>query len=280
MILELISIIAIEVLIMAFFAEYIDSTLGMGYGTTLTPVLIFLGFDPLQIVPAILLSQFLAGIFAAFMHNSAGNVSFDLKNDYENKIVKRLGRMGYIPRSTDSKVAIVLTICGVIGMVVAVLVAINIPTFYLKLYIGVLVLAMGIVILIKHKTEKVFSWNRIITLGVLASFNKGMSGGGYGPLVTSGQILSGVNAKSSIAITSLAEGLTCFIGVVAYLIASIDIMFIDWSLAPTLVLGSLMSVPLSVYTVKKMQTKEFTLIIGLATTCLGSLTLLKLLFEV
>ena len=35
----------------ALFCEYIDSALGMGYGTTLTPLLLLAGFDPLEIVP-------------------------------------------------------------------------------------------------------------------------------------------------------------------------------------------------------------------------------------
>jgi len=40
----------------------------------------------------------------------------------------------------------------------------------------------------------------------------GLSGGGYGPLVTSGQVIFGVPAKSAVAITSLAEGITCLAG--------------------------------------------------------------------
>ena len=264
----------IGVLIISLFAEYMDATLGMGYGTTLTPLLLLMGFAPMQVVPAILLSQFIAGIFAASLHHGAGNVNFDFTNDYEHEIVKRLGKLGYIPKSNDSKVAIVLGVFSVLGVIAAVVVALNIPVFYLKLYIGLLITAMGIVILIKHKAERNFSWKKIIGIGAVASFNKGMSGGGYGPLIVSGQILSGVNAKNSIGITAFAEGVTCFVGVAAYLILGTHI---DWGLAPYLVVGSLISVPLSVHTVKRMKTKEFTLIIGIATTLLGLFTLIKLI---
>ena len=38
-------------------AEYIDSTLGMGYGTSLTPILLLLGYSPAQVVPAVLFSE-------------------------------------------------------------------------------------------------------------------------------------------------------------------------------------------------------------------------------
>ena len=35
------------ILSMAFLCEYMDSPLGMGYGTTLIPILLILGFEPL-----------------------------------------------------------------------------------------------------------------------------------------------------------------------------------------------------------------------------------------
>ncbi|MBW2040119.1 MAG: sulfite exporter TauE/SafE family protein [Deltaproteobacteria bacterium] len=269
-----VELLFIGVLFISFCAEYIDSSIGMGYGTTLTPILLLMGFSPLQIVPAILLSEFISGILAAFLHQGAGNVFFDFRRDDEHRIAKALGNLGYMPRSKDSKVALVLVMCSVTGVIAAVFVALNLPVFYLKLYIGILVLTMGIIVMMKHKTKINFSWKRIMGIGILASFNKGMSGGGYGPLIVSGQILSGVDTKSSIGITALAEGATCFVGVLTYFVIGTHV---DWVLAPYLVIGSLISVPLSVYTVKKMPVKEFTLIIGLAATVLGILTLVKLI---
>ncbi len=266
--------ILIAIFFISLCVEYMDATIGMGYGTTLTPALLLMGFSPLQVVPAILLSQFISGIFASTLHQGAGNVFFDFNNDSENKIVRKLGKFGYIPRSTASKVAAVLVMSSIIGVVVAVFIALMLPLFYLKLYIGILVVAMGVIIIVKHKTQHGFSWKKIMGLGVLASFNKGISGGGYGPLIVSGQILSGVNTKNSIGITALAEGVTCFIGVITYFIAGANI---DWILAPYLVVGSLISVPFSVYTVKKVPIRRFTLTIGVATTLLGMFSLIKLM---
>ncbi len=264
------------IFLLSLFAEYMDATIGMGYGTTLTPILLLIGFAPLQIVPAILISQFICGIFAASLHHRAGNVSFDFNNDPEHRIVKRLGKLGYIPRSRASKVTMVLVLSSIVGVAIAVLIALSLPVFYLKLYIGLIVVTMGVIIVFKHKTRKEFSWKKIMGLGLLASFNKGISGGGYGPLVVSGQILSGVETKNSIGITALAEGATCFIGVLIYFFAGTDV---DWSLAPYLVAGSLISVPISVYTVKRMPVKQFTLLIGAATILLGTFTLIKLFIQ-
>jgi len=142
--------------------------------------------------------------------------------------------------------------------------------------IGILVLSMGIIILATLSRTFKFSWKKITSLGLLAAFNKGISGGGYGPLVTGGQILSGVNSKNAIGITSLAEGLTCLGGVATYLVFTNHT--IEWNLAPSLVIGAIISVPLAALTVKKFGAGRLKLIVGIATLILGSLTLGKIIF--
>ncbi|MFP4197948.1 MAG: sulfite exporter TauE/SafE family protein [Methanomassiliicoccales archaeon] len=254
----------------AFICEFVNVTLGMGYGTTLTPLLLIVGFAPLAVIPSILLAGFLSGALASVLHDRAGNVDFDFRNDPEHQMVKRLGKLGYMPRSKDSKVALVLGACSLVGAIVAVMVAVNIPVLYLKLFIGLLVLAMGIILLCKCRARSRFSWGRLVAIGSVAAFNKGMSGGGYGPLVTSGQILSGIRSKNSVAISAFSESLTCLVGVIAYLAIG---GAVDWSLSPVLVSGTLLSVPLATYSVKRMPERSFTMLIGAATTVLGAATL-------
>jgi uncharacterized membrane protein YfcA len=243
--------------LLALCCEYIDSTLGMGYGTTLTPILLLMGYEPAQIVPSVLLSEFLAGILAGFLHHELGNVSFK-------------------PGSRPFKVTMVLAACSVIGAVAAVFIAVNIPTWALKTYIGVLVLAMGITILLTiHKTFA-FSWTKLTGLGLLAALNKGLSGGGYGPIICGGQVLTGVSEKEAISITSLAEGLVCIIGVVAYVLTGNGA--VDWGLAPSLVSGAVLSVPFAALTVKKMSLRNLRWAIGITVTGLGIYTLYKIIF--
>ncbi|MBN2067645.1 MAG: sulfite exporter TauE/SafE family protein [Candidatus Diapherotrites archaeon] len=245
----------------------------MGYGTTLAPLLLLMGFNPLAVVPAILLSELITGALAAFMHHRAGNVQFDFSNDKEHYMRKRLGRLGYIPKSFDSKIAMVLAICSFLGAVVAVFVAISLPKFYLKLFIGLIVSAMGVIILSRYRAKPKFSWNKIVGLGVVAAFNKGLSGGGYGPLVTSGQILSGVKSKASVAITSLAESFTCLVGISVYFLLGTAV---DWSIAPYLALGAVLSVPFSTFAVRRISLGKLTLVVGIATLLLGLYTLCSL----
>jgi len=176
--------------------------------------------------------------------------------------------------SIDSKTVLVLASCSILGTVTAVFIAMNVSVFFIKSYIGVLVLSMGLLILLNLNHTFKFSWIKISSLGLLAAFNKGISGGGYGPLVTGGQILSGVKSKNAIGITSLSEGLTCLVGVIVYLIYTNHI--IEWDLAPSLILGAVPSVPFAAYTVKKFKNVHLKLIVGLATLVLGMITLGKL----
>lgn len=270
-------IMGIGIAVLAFCTEFVDSTLGMGYGTALTPILLFLGFEPLVIVPAVLLSECITGILAAVAHHKAGNVSFlprgfSLRTSYETLRrfgIRRTLRSG-VPRPI--KVAFFISLCSVAATIAAVFFAVNLPPLAVKIYIGVMILAMGITILARTGKKSRFSWARITALGAVASFNKGISGGGYGPVVTGGQVLSGLNAKQAIAITSLAEGITCLAGFIVYMIT---IGAENLTLAPYLIIGAVCSVPLSALTVKKMLYTRFTYIIGGVTLVLGAVTLAK-----
>ena len=242
---------------LALVCEFIDSTFGMGYGTTLTPILLLLGFEPLQVVPAVLLSEFVTGILAASYHHSLENVNFSRN-------------------SIDRKVAAVLSSCAVVGAVASVMVAVRISPFVLKVWIGSVVLVMGIVMLATLRKRPRFSWAGIVGIGALASFNKGMSGGGYGPLVMGGQVLSGIGVKNAVGITSLSEGLTSLVGVIAYFALARDM---DWIVAPWIMAGAVLSVPLCAHVLKRLPETGVKLIVGFAIISLGLVTLCKTLIR-
>ena len=259
---------AIFIFIMAFIAEYFDSTLGMGYGTSLTPLLLIYGFPPLQIVPAILASELITGFVASILHNKMGNVKLYPKL-FEKKLEVRDFMLKHL------KIAIIIGSSSIVGTVVSVFIAVNIPHIVLKLYIGILIFSMGLVILLTLKKHYKFRWKKVITLSIIASFNKGLSGGGYGPVVTSGQLLSGVDGKNAVGITSLAESLTCLVGLALYYLIKKDL---DMTLFPYLAIGGILSVPLSAFTVKKIPKSKFRIVIGSVCIFLGLLTLVKILF--
>lgn len=272
------------IVILAFFCEYMDSTLGMGYGTTMTPALMLLGFTPLQIVPAVLLSELITGILSGTLHHREGNVNFHFKvlNFQRIKDSLRLPEPANpdhhtygIQISSHLKVVLLLLSATILGSTSAVFTAKILPKQWTSLYISVMVIAMGVLILVCFNKQFVYSWKKIIGLGLLASFNKGLTGGGYGPLVVSGQMLSGVEGKNAIGITSLAEGITCALGVAIYALTVKN--SIDWRLAMIIIAGAVCSVPFSVKSVKGMDPRLLKGLIALLTIILGIFTLLKTL---
>jgi len=261
--------------IAAFVCEFIDSSLGMGYGTILSPVLILMGFDPLVAVPAVLLSQAFGGFTASVFHHQFENASFS-------------------HGSRDLKIVFLISGCGIIVTILAVAIAFNIPRVVLKTYIGLLVLSMGVILLAGKKFR--FSWKKMVGVGIISAFNKGLSGGGFGPVVTGGQIISGQRHKGAIAATTLAEAPICTIGFVAYLVGGVvrgmdapimsmpfaeflTAMFshklFQWELVLALLLGSVFVAPFGAFTTKIIKTEKLAFILGILITVLGIWTLLK-----
>jgi uncharacterized membrane protein YfcA len=214
----------------AFLTGYLDTCVGGGHGTMLTPTLILLGFPSRMVVPAILLSEIGIGILAAILHYRAGNI--------------RLAR-----GEQHRRVLLVLSACSLVGSIMAVTAAVKLPQRWVNLYIGLVIVAVGLLLATGWRSARGFSMRRVIVLGTVAAFNKGISGGGYGPLLTGGQVLSGISEKGAVSITPLARGLTGLISVTLYFAAKGTL---EPALALPLVIGSLVAIPVAVFTVTRV----------------------------
>jgi uncharacterized membrane protein YfcA len=243
----------IGIAILAFVCELIDSSLGMMYGTILAPLLIIMGFDPLLVVPSILLSQAVGGFVAAVFHHRLGNVYFSLK-------------------SVDFKAVCIITAFGIIGVAIALAVALNVPSWVMTAYIGVLVITMGVIILSRRKFS--FSWKRLSLVGFVSSFNKAMSGGGFGPVVATGQIISGVDSKNAIGITTLSEAPICIASFIGYLLFHPGF---TWGMALALLAGASVAGTVGPYITKYLPSSRLRMIVGVLAIVLGIWTLVKIL---
>ncbi len=223
----------------------------MGYGTILSPLLLIAGFSPLEVVPAILLSQAMGGFSASLFHHKQGNVNFGAKTH-------------------DSKVVYVITSFGVVATIAAVFIAVNISRVAVKTYIGALVLLMGLIMLSGYSFR--FSFKKMVFVGLISAFNKGMSGGGFGPVVTGGQIISGQHHKSAIGVTTMAEAPICIVGFLTYMLTK---GITDWSIVAVLSVGAILATPLGAITTKRIGDRYLKLILGLLVAVLGAWTLLK-----
>ena len=138
----------------------------------------------------------------------------------------------------------------------------------------IIVLAMGVITLATLRRRIRYRPINVVIVGLVAAFNKGLSGGGYGPLVTAGQVVSGMPAKHAVAITSIAEAFTCLVGLAAFLTLSGELV---WSLATPLALGALLSVPIATLTVQRLSESIIRGAVGVLTIALGLLSLVKLI---
>lgn len=247
--------ILLAIFLAALGCEFIDSSLGMGYGTTLTPLLLLCGFQPLQVVPCILISELATGVTAGLMHQRDGNVDF-LKD------------------SRVRETTVLLSLLSAVGAVAAVFIALRIPKIWLNGIIAVIILSVGITILVTVRRQFRYNRGHIVLVGAVAAFNKGLSGGGYGPLVTAGQVVSGLSPKQAVAITSLTESLTCLVGLCAYVVLKPG--GLDLSLAIPMTTGALLSVPLATLTVRRLPEGLMRTSVGITTCLLGVITLYKL----
>ncbi len=185
---------------LAMIMEFIDSALGMMYGTVLSPLLILMGHQAKDVVPAILISQAVGGFIASWRHQRLENANF-------NK------------GTIDHQITVTLIWCGVFACFVAVFLAISLPPRLLNTYIGVLVTIIALMIL--SGKALIMTANKIYLLGGISAFNKALSGGGFGPLVAGGQLVFKERCeKGAIGSTDFAEAPICLLSFLLWLLAN------------------------------------------------------------
>jgi uncharacterized membrane protein YfcA len=238
---------------LSFFPAVVDSCLGMGYGFSVTPLLLILGFSPIKAVPAVLLASLISNILSSYFHHQFKNVDFSVK-------------------SKHFRISLVMGGLGSIGSLFGALVAIEISRFILNLYIGIMVTLLGFFVLFSKRVKIVFSWPRMIVFGVIGSFNKGISGSGFGPIVTTGGLLVGLEEKAIVSIQSFSELFASAVGFLTFMFSRVQI---DLYLTLAMVIGVAFASPLAAFIVHKMPSDKLRLLIAITAVLLGILILIR-----
>ena len=144
-----------------------------------------------------------------------------------------------------------------------------------------LVLIMGFIGLIRLKIKNIdkkrFRPKLFIAFSAVAGFNKGIGGGGYGPIITMGQIFSGVYEKSATAIVSFAEALVSITGILTFFLISLAGIELDLVLLPSIFTGGFLAALLSPYLVRVLPNVIWRYIIPLYAIGVGIFSLIKIL---
>lgn len=230
------------VVVGAFVFETLDSASGMGFGATLGALLLAFGYPPLAVVPVLLVSEAATGLVGGFFHNEFKNVRFDFGDESATEATKIL-----------ALVVGVGTLAIVISVVLAYL-AISIQGAVVQAYVGAVILLCALTTLLQnyaHPTSK-YRPRRMAAFAALAGLNKGITGSGFGPVVTLGEILSGIYEKSATAIASMSEGLVSLAGIVSFFGITAAGVSVNLMLLPSVFAGGFLAAILAPYTVRVM----------------------------
>lgn len=243
--------LTIIIILIAFLFEVMDSGAGMGFGTGLTPLLLIIGFEPLQIVPTILISESITGFVDSYFDNEFKNVEFKFR-----------------PMSDSTKLAFIIAFFGAISIVFSIFLtysALNLSKEFIKIYVAILILFMGIFGIFRARITNKKDANPKIKLMIgfaaLAGFNKGVGGGGYGPVITLGELSCGIYEKSATAIVSFSEAMVSVAGIISFLIVSAIGLKIDLILLPWIFTGAFFGAIITPYIVRVVPNKFWKIII-------------------
>lgn len=234
----------------AFIAALIDTSLGMCYGTILAPILLIAGYSPEVAVPTILFSQLIVDIVGGLTHIKVKNFT-----------------------RRDIKVALLVAIPATIFVSLGVFLNINLPRIITKACVGLIVTVLGLLLLLGVKLRK--TSKRLVFISGLAGFNKGFMGGGFGPVVVSGQVVLDHDVRPSVSIGDIAEAPVCIVGLLAFAVLG-NLSFLPIYLIVTIpaLIASLIGPHITIKISKKYAEKA----IGMTTLILGFITILKVFF--
>jgi uncharacterized membrane protein YfcA len=236
-----------------FFAQLIDGSMGMGYKTSTTSLLMALGLPPVLASS----STHSAGVFvsaaSAFAHFKLGNV--------------------------DRKLLWQLAIPGVIGGIIGAIILTLAPTSWIKPLVSIYLIGMGLRIVLKslrkRKETEASGHQRIGTLAGFGGLLDAIGGGGWGPIVTGNLIIAGHEPRIAIGSSNTAE----FIVSIAQTLVFFTLLdSLQWTTVLGLIIGGVIAAPLAAYITQKIPIRRFAILVGLLVIALSARSLMVALF--
>jgi len=251
--------------IIGFFAQFVDGTVGMGYGAFSATILVGMGIAPALASDSIHTAEIFTTLFSGVSHLKFGNV----KKEW----------------------LLLLVIPGSIGGAAGAYFLASIPGGTMKPYVAAILLIMGIIVLYRFIPRKksspshIFkalsnpknSSKKIAALGLIAAFFDAVGGGGWGPIATPRLILTeNEEPRKVVGTVNLAEFfITIVIAVTFFIVLGTEEY--DWSMIGMLLIGGVIESPLAAYLFKKLPAKVLGILVGIALIVYNLRTLLMML---
>jgi uncharacterized membrane protein YfcA len=234
----------IGIFLAGFAAQFIDGTLGMGYGVSSTSLLVAVGLAPAIASASVHTSEIVTTLISGIAHHRLGNVKREL--------------------------VIALAIPGVIGGVLGAYFLSSIPGKTIKPWVAGLLVVMGGLIVYRFFTrrewgiaDKRLSGSRMVILGLVAGFLDAVGGGGWGPVATPSLILSEDSQPHEVVgsvnlvefFVTIAEALTFAL--------TIGLEAFRWDIVVALLVGGVIAAPIAAWVCRKLPHRMMGILIGL-----------------
>lgn len=219
-----------------FLAQTIDGALGMAYGISSTSLLLSLGVSPAAASASVHIAEVFTTGASGLSHWKLGNVN--------KKLFK------------------VLVLPGVIGAITGAYLLSSFDGNFLKPYISVYLIGMGIVIirkaLVKRKPKQKTRF--VGPLALLGGFIDAVGGGGWGPVVTTSLLGQGRTPRFTIGSVNLAEFFIAAAGAGTFILM---IGTGNWQITLGLLIGGVMAAPFAAIICGKVNPRVLMVIVGL-----------------
>lgn len=257
--------IIFSIILMIFLFDLLNSSAGMGLGTLSAPALFLMGYDPYQVIPVLVIDAAISGWISGWFHQEFENVNFSFMR----------------PLGGATKTLLLISGVGCFAIFGAVLVThflIVFPEMIIKTYVGVLVIIMGFMGLLglKKRQAREYKPRLLAAFAAIGGLNKGIGGGGYGPVVVLGGILSGIYEKTAAAISQTAEGIVSTVGAVTFFIIMSGGAPVDLVLLPSIFTGTFFASIVAPYAVRVFPNEVWRVLIPGYAFSVGILFLTKI----
>jgi len=252
--------------IIGFFAQFIDGTVGMGYGAFSASLLIGMGLMPAIASASIHTAEIVVSLASGVSHWRFGNV----KKEW----------------------LLLLVIPGAVGGALGAYFLASIPGATMKPFVAGFLLLLGALMLYRFIPPKRVSSpsrlsmalssprtsrRRISVLGFIAAFFDALGGGGWGPIATPGLILTeNEEPRKVVGTVNLAEFFITIV-IAATFFITLGTEEYDWSMIGMLLIGGLIAAPLAAYLCKKLPARILGILVGIALIGFNLRTLLMTL---
>ena len=214
-------------IVVGFFAQIIDGSLGMAYGVSSNTFLLSLGIPPAAASASVHMAEVVTTGVSGISHWRLGNI--------DKNLIKRL----LIP--------------GMVGGVIGAYLLTSIPGDIIKPFISAYLLIMGIIILVKalqKNQEHKEVTSHLSILGLIGGFFDAVGGGGWGPIVTTTLVARGKHPRFAIGSVNFSEFFVTLAESITFVLTLSFGKY--WQTILGLLIGGVIAAPMAAFMAKKL----------------------------